>query len=118
MNSPNSSGAKSSAAFFLSVLTLSLAFVASFLCATELMFQAMMGLSRYPSEDGPLQVYLHLVEVDRRRAPERRMSAATVRAVPAVNTTVSGRMLPIVRSAEPATLRTTVAITSAVSSER
>jgi hypothetical protein len=46
LNSPNSSGAKSSLAFFLSVLTLSLAFVASFLCASDPMFRSMMRLSR------------------------------------------------------------------------
>jgi hypothetical protein len=46
LNSPNSSGAKSSLAFFLSVLTLSVAFVASYLCASDPMFRAMMRLSR------------------------------------------------------------------------
>ncbi len=46
MNSPSSSGAKSSVAFFLSVLTLSLAFVASYMCASDPMFRAMMRLSR------------------------------------------------------------------------
>jgi hypothetical protein len=46
LNSQSSSGAKSSVAFFLSVLTLSLAFVASYLCASDPMFRAMMKLSR------------------------------------------------------------------------
>jgi hypothetical protein len=46
LNSPSSSGAKSSLAFFISVLTLSLAFLASYLCASDPMFRAMMRLSR------------------------------------------------------------------------
>ncbi len=46
MNSLNNSGAKSTASFILSVLTLALAAVASYLCASDEMFRAMMKLSR------------------------------------------------------------------------
>ncbi len=46
MISPSNSGAKSSLTFFLSVSTLTLAFVASYLCASDPMFRAMMKLSR------------------------------------------------------------------------
>jgi len=46
LNSPSSSGAKSSLTFLLSVLTLTLAFIASYLCASDPMFRAMMKLSR------------------------------------------------------------------------
>ncbi|MBI3933713.1 MAG: hypothetical protein HY316_03420 [Acidobacteria bacterium] len=45
----------------------------------EQLLEAMMSLSRVPSEDGPLQVYLQLMEVDRRRSPEHRLSPALVR---------------------------------------
>lgn len=45
----------------------------------EQLLEAMMSLSRTPSEDGPLQVYLHLMEIDRRRTPDHRLSPATVR---------------------------------------
>jgi hypothetical protein len=46
LNSPSSSGAKSSLTFLLSVSTLTLAFIASYLCASDPMFRAMMRLSR------------------------------------------------------------------------
>ena len=45
----------------------------------EQLLEAMMSLARVPSEDGPLQVYLQLMEIDRHRAPERRLSPAMVR---------------------------------------
>jgi hypothetical protein len=45
----------------------------------EHLLEAMMSLTRVPLADGPLQVYLQLTEIDRRRAPERRLSPATVR---------------------------------------
>ncbi|GEM_PF-2382105 len=46
MNSQSSSGAKSSLTFLFSILTLSLAFLAASLCASDPMFRAMMKLSR------------------------------------------------------------------------
>jgi hypothetical protein len=46
LNSPSNSGAKSSLTFALSVSTLTLAFIASYLCASDPMFRAMMKLSR------------------------------------------------------------------------
>jgi hypothetical protein len=46
LNSPRTSGARSSLAFLLSVLTLTLAFFASYLCASDPLFRAMMRLSR------------------------------------------------------------------------
>ncbi|MBI2818378.1 MAG: hypothetical protein HYX73_00220, partial [Acidobacteria bacterium] len=45
----------------------------------EQFLEAMMSLARVPSADGPLQVYLQLIEIDRHRAPERRLRPATVR---------------------------------------
>ena len=45
----------------------------------EDLLEAMMSLTRAPLADGPLQVYLQLMEIDRRRAPGRRLSPATVR---------------------------------------
>jgi len=65
LNSPSSSGAKSSLAFTLSVLTLTLAFVASYLCVSDPLFRAMMKLSlqadlmsqRYVGELSPERVF-------------------------------------------------------------
>src|SRR5581483_8789187 len=45
----------------------------------EQLIEAMFSLSRYPSLDGPLQVYLTLVEVDRRRPAQQQLRPATVR---------------------------------------
>jgi hypothetical protein len=45
----------------------------------EQLLEALMSLSRTASSDGPLQVYLQLSEIDRRRAPQQRLSPATVR---------------------------------------
>ncbi|HWP84979.1 MAG TPA: hypothetical protein VNN17_07310 [Terriglobia bacterium] len=45
----------------------------------EQLLEAMMNLSRVPSADGPLQIYLLLTEVDRQRGPGRYLGAATVR---------------------------------------
>ncbi len=45
----------------------------------EHLLEAFFSLSRVPQMDGPLQVYLHLLEIDRRRAPENKLSPETVR---------------------------------------
>jgi hypothetical protein len=41
--------------------------------------EAMVALSRVPTVDGPLQLYLKLNEIDRGRAPEQRLKPDTVR---------------------------------------
>jgi hypothetical protein len=41
------------------------------------LIEAMFGLSRLNSEDGPLQAYLELSEIDRGRPPEQRLSPQT-----------------------------------------
>ncbi len=46
---------------------------------SEQMLEGMIELSRFSSKDGPLQVYLSLSEIDRRRPREQRMSPQTVR---------------------------------------
>ena len=45
----------------------------------EQLVEALVALSRVPSEEGPLQVYLQLIEIDRRRPAGKQLSAATVR---------------------------------------
>jgi hypothetical protein len=45
----------------------------------EQLLEALFALSRVPAVDGPLQVYLQLIEVDRRRTPQQFLSPATVR---------------------------------------
>ncbi len=45
----------------------------------EQLIEAMFGLTRVHSKNHPLQVYLLLLEMDRRRAPENRLTPATVR---------------------------------------
>jgi hypothetical protein len=45
----------------------------------EQLMEAMVSLSRLPTEEGPLQVYLQLSEIDRRRAAGRRLSPPVVR---------------------------------------
>lgn len=44
----------------------------------EQLLQAMFAFSRMATDVGPLQAYLTLSELDRRRSPERRLSAKTV----------------------------------------
>ena len=41
--------------------------------------QVMFGLSRAPTENGPLQAYMTISELDSRRSPEHRLAPATVR---------------------------------------
>ena len=41
------------------------------------LIEALFGLSRVNSEDGPLQAYLELSEIDRQRTPEQRLNAQT-----------------------------------------
>ena len=41
--------------------------------------EALVGLSRAPTEDGPMQLYLMLSEIDRGRPAAQRLNAATVR---------------------------------------
>jgi hypothetical protein len=41
--------------------------------------EALAASSRVPTDDGPLQIYLTISELDRVRPPERRLSAPTVR---------------------------------------
>jgi hypothetical protein len=45
----------------------------------EQLLQRLFALSRSPSEEGPLDMYLSLTEIDRQRAPRQRMSASTVK---------------------------------------
>ncbi|MBI4465092.1 MAG: hypothetical protein HY647_10345, partial [Acidobacteria bacterium] len=45
----------------------------------EQLIEALFALSRIPSQDGPLQIYLMLTEIERRRAPEHRLKPPTVR---------------------------------------
>ena len=45
----------------------------------EQVLEAMFGLSRVQSPNGPLQIYLTLNEIDRGRVPERRLNPQTVR---------------------------------------
>jgi hypothetical protein len=45
----------------------------------EQLVEGLFALSRSYSDDGPLQMYLVLSEIDRQRAPGERMSAATAR---------------------------------------
>lgn len=45
----------------------------------EDLLDALFALSRLPSNDGPFPVYLRLMEMDRRRAPEQRLRPQTVR---------------------------------------
>jgi hypothetical protein len=45
----------------------------------EQLLEAMMSLTRAPLADGPLQVYLQLIEIDRRRAPGSQLSPGAVR---------------------------------------
>jgi hypothetical protein len=42
------------------------------------LIEAMVAASRYPTDNGPLQIYLTLSELDRVRPPERQLSAPTV----------------------------------------
>lgn len=49
------------------------------LASPEQLVQTMFALSRADTEDGPLQVYLALSELDGRRRTERRLSPETVR---------------------------------------
>ena len=42
------------------------------------LIQTMFALSRAPTENGPLQIFLTISELDGRRAPDHRLSAATV----------------------------------------
>ncbi len=44
----------------------------------EQLLEAMASLSRIDTDEGPLQIYLMLNEVDRRRAPDKRLSPETV----------------------------------------
>ncbi len=43
------------------------------------LMEAFFALSRVADDDGPLQIYLQLIEVDRRRAPQQRLSPEAVR---------------------------------------
>ncbi len=45
----------------------------------EQLLETMFALSREEGESGPLQAYLAMVELDRRRSPEHRLSPETVR---------------------------------------
>jgi len=47
----------------------------------EQLAEAMFAISRVETDMGPLQIYLALSELDGRRAPERRLSSQTVRAL-------------------------------------
>ena len=47
----------------------------------EQLLEALFSVSRVPGEDTPLQVFLMMTEIDRRRPPEQRVRAETVRAV-------------------------------------
>ena len=49
----------------------------------EHLMEAMFSVSRVSGDDTPLQVFLLLTEIDRRRPPEQRVSAQTVRDVAA-----------------------------------
>jgi len=49
----------------------------------EQLMEAMFSVSRVAGDDTPLQVFLLLTEIDRRRSPEQRVSAQTVRDVAA-----------------------------------
>jgi hypothetical protein len=42
------------------------------------LIQTMFALSRAPTESGPLQIFMAISEIDGRRAPDHRLSAATV----------------------------------------
>jgi hypothetical protein len=44
----------------------------------EQLMQAMFAISRVETDEGPLQIYLTLSELDRRRPPERQLSPQTV----------------------------------------
>jgi hypothetical protein len=48
------------------------------IASADELVQAMFALSRSRSEEGPLQVYLAISEVDSRRSPEHRLAPATV----------------------------------------
>ncbi len=45
----------------------------------EQLVEGLLATSRVTSDNGPLQVYLALSEIDRRRSPEQRLNADTVR---------------------------------------
>ena len=45
----------------------------------EQLLEAMIAFSRMETDSGPLQIYLMLNEIDRRRSPEKHLSAGTVR---------------------------------------
>ena len=47
--------------------------------SSDQLVEALFGVSRYAGEAGPLQVYLTVGEIDRRRSPEQRLSPQTVR---------------------------------------
>ena len=49
----------------------------------EQLIEALFSVSRVPGDDTPLQVFLLLTEIDRRRKPEQRVKAETVREVAA-----------------------------------
>jgi hypothetical protein len=49
------------------------------LSSPEQLAQTMFALSRADTEEGPLQIYLALTELDSRRPPERRLSPESVR---------------------------------------
>ena len=49
----------------------------------EQLLEALFSVSRVPGRDTPLQVFLLLTEIDRRRAPGQRMSAQAVRDIAA-----------------------------------
>jgi hypothetical protein len=46
--------------------------------APDDLIQTMFALSRAPTESGPLQIFMMISELDGRRAPEHRLSSATV----------------------------------------
>ena len=51
----------------------------SSLAGTDHLMQVMFALSRASTESGPLQIFMAISELDRRRAPEHHLAPATVR---------------------------------------
>jgi hypothetical protein len=51
----------------------------SHVASPDQLVQAMFALSRAKTDDGPLQIYMTISELDSRRSPEHRLAPATVR---------------------------------------